>query len=115
MSDNSNFPADQLTVAEYYNQGLYEAGTAGEYVRVQMPEEDTVTCIGPTDQSLGETETLGWVVVEINWSDASMLLAPVTALYNVKRTTDRLDAGHHNAPKDGNDDPVLPAEVDGDA
>lgn len=107
MSDNSNFPAEQESVHDHYTSNGYTAGTVGEYVRVQLPKGG-VTCFGPTNE-LGISDRLGWVVVEIDWDNNSMLMAPVTALYDVTPKVDTpedwLDRDHHNAPKDSNGDP----------
>jgi len=69
--------APQSEVLDWYrdNDNTEGAVTVGLYIRVVMADHTRLTTMGPVDG-----EEFGWRIVEVNWKDNEMLLAPKTDL-----------------------------------
>ena len=65
--------SSQREVFEAYADVADDTATVGDYVRVNVAEHSKTTCFGPTDH----IPVTGWHVVEIDWTDKTLLLAPI--------------------------------------
>lgn len=69
--------APQKEVLEFYrdNDNTKGAVTVGKYIRVIVADHTRLTTKGPVDGA-----EFGWRIVEVNWKEREMLLAPKTDL-----------------------------------
>ena len=69
--------APQTEVLEFYRDNSHTEGavTVGSYIRVIVTEDTRLTMMGPM-----EGAEIGWRIVEVNWKENEMLLAPKTDL-----------------------------------
>ena len=69
--------APQTKVLEFYRDDSHTEGavTVGSYIRVIVTEDTRLTTMGPM-----EGVEFGWRIVEVNWKENEMLLAPKTDL-----------------------------------
>ena len=69
--------APQTEVLEFYRDNSHTKGavTVGSYIRVIVTEDTRLTTMGPM-----EGVEFGWRIVEVNWKENEMLLAPKTDL-----------------------------------
>ena len=69
--------APQTEVLEFYRDNSHTEGavTVGSYIRVIVTEDTRLTTMGPT-----KGVEFGWRIVEVNWKENEMLLAPKTDL-----------------------------------